>query len=206
MLIGAAIGIAVQAIREIVTPHHAPAPFTLVVLVAVVAIKELLFRRIAAVGRSVASEAVLADAWHHRSDAITSAAAFIGISVALLGGPGWEEADDWAALAAAAVISFNAQRLLRTTIGSLMDRAPGRATLAQIEAVASAVPDVRAIEKAIVRRAGIYLFVDLHVHADPLMSLRDAHVLSGKVKRAVMAAIPTVRGVLVHMEPHEERA
>jgi cation diffusion facilitator family transporter len=203
MLIGAAIGIAVQASREIVTPHHAPAPFTLVVLVAVVAIKELLFRRIAAVGRSVASEAVLADAWHHRSDAITSAAAFVGISIALVGGPGWEEADDWAALAAAGVIVFNAQRLLRTTIGSLMDRAPGRATLAQIEAVASAVPDVRAIEKAIVRRAGIYLFVDLHVHADPLMSLRDAHVLSGKVKRAVMAAIPTVRGVLVHMEPFE---
>jgi cation diffusion facilitator family transporter len=206
MLVGAAIGIAIQAIREIVTPHHAPAPFTLGVLVAVVVIKEFLFRRILAVGRSVESDAVLADAWHHRSDAITSGAAFIGISVALLGGPGWEEADDWAALVAAGVIAFNGQRLLRTTVGSLMDRAPGRETLARIESIASAVPDVRAIEKTIVRRAGIFYFVDLHVQADPAMPLRDAHVLGGKVKRAIMSGLPAVRGVLVHMEPYEGNA
>jgi cation diffusion facilitator family transporter len=203
MLIGAAIGIGVQAIREIVTPHHAPAPFTLIVLVVVVAIKELLYRRIAAVGQSVESDAVRADAWHHRSDAITSAAAFIGISIALLGGPGWEEADDWAALAATGVIAFNGQRLLRTAVASLMDRAPGRETLVRIESIASAVPDVLAIEKAIVRRAGIYLFVDLHVQAEPTMPLRDAHALGGRVKRAIMSAVPTVRGVLVHMEPYE---
>lgn len=203
MLIGAALGIGVQAIREIVTPHHAPAPFTLIVLVGVVAIKELLYRRIAAVGQAVESDAVRADAWHHRSDAITSAAAFIGISIALLGGPGWEQADDWAALAATGVIAFNGQRLLRTAVGSLMDRAPGRETLVRIESIASAVPDVLAIEKAIVRRAGIYLFVDLHVQAEPNMPLRDAHALGGKVKRAIMSAVPGVRGVLVHMEPYE---
>jgi cation diffusion facilitator family transporter len=206
MLIGAALGIGVQAIREIITPHHAPAPFTLIVLVGVVAIKELLYRRIAAVGQSVESDAVRADAWHHRSDAITSAAAFIGISIALLGGPGWEQADDWAALAATGVIAFNGQRLLRTAVGSLMDRAPGRETLVRIESVASAVPDVLAIEKAIVRRAGIYLFVDLHVQAEPTMPLRDAHALGGKVKRAIMSAVPGVRGVLVHMEPYERES
>lgn len=203
MLLAAAAGIAVQAVREIVTPHHAPAPFTLAVLVGVVAVKELLFRRVHAVGASVGSDAVQADAWHHRSDAITSAAAFVGISVALIGGPGWESADDWAALVAATVIAWNGQRLLRGTVATLMDRAPGPETVRQIEQVASAVPDVRAIEKTIVRRAGMSYFVDLHVQADPGLPLRDAHVLGGKVKRAIMERIPAVRGVLVHMEPYE---
>lgn len=203
MLLGAAVGIAVQAIREIVTPHHAPAPFTLAVLAIVIVVKEVLFRRVLAVGDSVGSDAVAADAWHHRSDAITSAAAFVGISVALLGGDGWESADDWAALVAAVVIAWNAQRLLGGATAALMDRSPGPEMLQRIESIAASVPDVRAIEKTIVRRAGMFHFVDLHVQADPAMPLRDAHILGGKVKRAIMDQVPSVRGVLVHMEPYE---
>jgi cation diffusion facilitator family transporter len=202
MLLGAAIAIAIEAIREIVTPHHAPAPFTLAVLVLVVLVKEVLFRRVYAVGTEVGSEVVRADAWHHRSDAITSLAAFIGISVAIGGGPGWESADDWAALVAAVVISWNGQRLLRSAIAGLMDRAePG--IREQIHQIASAVADVRAVEKVIVRRAGTNYFADLHVHADPMMPLHDAHIVSGKVKRAIMTTMPNVRDVLVHMEPYE---
>src|SRR5919199_3616249 len=124
MLLGAAVGIAIEAIREIRTPHHAPAPFTLAVLMAVIFIKEVLFRFVVRVGTEVDSTAVVADAWHHRSDAITSAAAFIGISVALVMGPGWEAADDWAALAAAGIIAFNGARILRPAVHDLMDRAP----------------------------------------------------------------------------------
>jgi len=203
MLLGAATGIAVQAVREIITPHHAPAPFTLAVLVLVILVKELLFRRVHAVGETVGSHAVQVDAWHHRSDAITSAAAFVGISLALVGGAGWESADDWAALVAATVIAWNGQRLLRTAVAALMDRAPGPEVLRNIEAIAVSVPDVRAIEKTIVRRAGMFYFVDLHVQADPGMPLREAHILGGKVKRSIMEQFPAVRGVLVHMEPYE---
>lgn len=203
MMLGAATGVAVQAVREIITPHHAPAPFTLGVLVGVVIVKELLFRRVAAVGAAVGSTAVEADAWHHRSDALTSAAAFIGISVALWGGPGWESADDWAALAAAAVIAWNGLRLLRPSIQTLMDRTPDPLLLERIATLATSVPDVRAIEKLKVRRAGMVYFVDLHVQADPAMSLHEAHIVSGKVKRAIMRGIPAVSGVLIHMEPHE---
>lgn len=203
MLIGAAIGISIEAIREIITPHHAPAPFTLAVLVLVVLIKETLFRKVDAVGAEVGSEAVRADAWHHRSDAITSLAAFVGISIAIAGGEGWESADDWAALIASAVIAWNGQRLLRPAIAGLMDRSPEPQIHDRIRQVASAVPDVRAVEKVIVRRAGTDYFVDLHVHADPGMSLRDAHIVSGKVKSAIRTALPNVRGVLVHMEPFE---
>ncbi len=203
LLLGAAAGISVEAIREIRTPHHTPAPFTLAVLVGVILVKELLSRRVLKVGEEVGSTAVRADAWHHRSDAITSTAAFIGISVALLGGPGWEAADDWAALAAALVIVTNAALLLRPAIADLMDKRPGAELLERISAAARATPDVRHIEKLKVRKAGLQYFVDLHVQADPGLSLHDAHILSGRVKTAIRASVPEVAGVLIHMEPHE---
>ncbi len=203
LLIGAAAGISVEALREIRTPHHTPAPFTLIVLVAVIVVKEVLFRRVLKVSDEVSSTAVKADAWHHRSDAITSAAAFLGISVALLGGPGWESADDWAALAAAGVIVVNAIRLLRPAIGDLMDKRPGAHLLERIGEAARATTDVRHIEKLKVRKAGLQYYVDLHVQADPALSLHDAHILSGRVKTAIRAAVPEVAGVLIHMEPHE---
>lgn len=203
LMVLAAVGISVEAVREIVTPHHAPAPFTLGVLVGVVVVKELLFRRVVTVGEAVDSTAVRADAWHHRSDAITSLAAFIGISIALLGGPGWEQADDWAALVAAVVILWSAVRLLRPAVQILMDRGADPELLEQITSVALGVEDVRSIHKLKVRRAGLGYFVDLHVQTAPAMSLHDAHIVSGKVKRAIMAAVPAVESVLIHMEPDE---
>ena len=120
----AAIIIIIQSLHEIITPHHAPAPFTLIVLVVVVITKEFLFRFIIKVGNSVDSIAVKNDAWHHRSDAITSGAAFIGIAVALIGGPGYEQADDYAALCASAIIIFNAYRLFKPALFEIMDAAP----------------------------------------------------------------------------------
>jgi cation diffusion facilitator family transporter len=205
LLLGGAVSIAVQAIREILTPHHAPAPFTLVVLLGVVFVKEILFRRVFDVGQEVESAAVQADAWHHRSDAITSAAAALGIAVALIGGPGWEEADDVAALVAAAVIFFNGVRILRPAVADLMDRTPDHETIARIHQAAMAVPEVRAVETLKVRRSGLGLYVDIHVEADPEMPLREAHIVSGKVKTSIRREVPTVLGVLVHMEPHGER-
>jgi len=203
MLFGAAAAIATEAVREIFTPHHVPEPFTLVVLVAVVAVKELLARRVFQVGQEVESTAVLGDAWHHRSDALTSAAAGIGISVALLGGPRWAAADDWAALAASAVIVFNGIGILRTAVLDLMDRTPAEPVIEEIAQAARSVREVELIETLKVRKAGLAVFVDIHVEADPNMSLRDAHVVSGKVKTAIRRAVPVVQGVLVHMEPHE---
>lgn len=202
MLLGAAAGIAVLSVREILIPHHLPAPYTLVVLVAVIVVKEILFRTVLRVGAEVDSAAVRADAWHHRSDAITSAAAFVGIAVALW--TGIPQADDWAALVAAAVIAANGALILRPALADLMDRAPKPDLLARIERVARDVPGVLATEKLRVRRAGLSLLVDLHVQADPALSLHDAHVLSGKVKSAIRAADPAVDAVLIHMEPFEE--
>ena len=202
MLIGAAVGIAVEAQREIRTPHHAPAPWTLVVLVAVIVVKFFLARKVGAVGDQVGSTAVKADAWHHLSDAITSAAAFIGISIAVWKGKGWESADDWAALVASAVILYNGLSMLRTSLRDLMDRQPGENIALPVRRVAERVPGVAAIEKLLVRRAGISFHVEIHVQADPSMSLAAAHSLGGLVKSTIRAAQPRVRGVLVHMEPY----
>lgn len=204
MLIAAAVGIGIEAVREIRVPHHSPEPYTLWVLLGVVVVKELLFRRVFRVGRETESTAVLGDAWHHRSDALTSAAAGVGIAVALIGGPGWAEADDWAAVFAAGVILWNGFGILRPAVADLMDRTPDEPVLAEIERAARSVPDVRRIETLKVRKSGLSLFVDIHVEADPEMSLHDAHVVSGKVKTAIRRDVPTVQGVLVHMEPHEE--
>lgn len=203
MLLGAATGVAIEAVREILTPHQVPAPFTLAVLLGVIVVKEILFRRVFQVGEEVESTAVRGDAWHHRSDAITSAAAAVGITVALIGGPEWAEADDWAALLAAGVIYFNGWRILRPAIGDLMDRSPGAAVIERIASTAATVPEVQAVETLKVRRAGVGLYVDIHVQADPGMSLHDAHILSGMVKSAIRREVPAVLGVLVHMEPFE---
>ena len=183
MLLGAAIGISVQAAREIRTPHHTPAPWTLAVLVGVMVVKWVLSRRVRAVGTDIGSTAVKADAWHHLSDAITSAAAFVGISISLVGsrwygGDRGAQADDWAALVAAGVIMFNGVVMLRPALHDLMDRAPESEFLSRIAGAAMGTPGVRAIEKLKVRRVGMGFYVDLHVQADPQLSLHDAHVLS----------------------------
>ncbi|HET6326234.1 MAG TPA: cation diffusion facilitator family transporter [Planctomycetaceae bacterium] len=204
MLIAAAIFIAVVAVREIITPHHAPAPFTLIVLGPVILVKEFLFRRVLEVGHETGSTAVMADAWHHRSDALTSAAAFIGITVAVWGGAGWESADDWAAMVASLIMTANGIRMMRVAVNDLMDRVPETDLVERIAQAALTTRGVLAIEKLRVRKLGLKYSVDVHVQADPTLSLRDAHVLSGKVKGNVRAQVPAVDEVLVHMEPFEE--
>ena len=203
MLVGAALGIGIEAVRELLTPHHAPAPFTLAVLVAVVAIKELWFRKVYKSAAELGSQAVTADAWHHRADAITSAAAFVGISIALIGGPGWEMADDWAALLASAIILYNGSRIIRPALAELMDQSPDEAVFHAVETAARGVEGVLATEKLRIRKSGTKYLAELHVQARPDLSLHEAHILSGKVKGRIRATLPLVENVLVHMEPFE---
>ena len=203
MLLGAALGIAIQATKEIRTPHHTPAPWTLAVLVAVMVVKAALSRRVRVVAADIGSTAVRADAFHHLSDAITSAAAFVGIAIALLGGPGWESADDWAALLASCVIAYNGAVMLRPALHELMDKMPGPDVIAPVRQAAERVPGVLAVEKLAARKAGLGYRVTIHVQADPTLTLHDAHALGGMVKSAICNAVPTVQYVLVHMEPYE---
>ena len=204
MLLGAAAGISIMSIREIVTPHHLPAPFTLFVAAGVIIIKELLYRRVSKVGKEVGSTAITADAWHHRADAVSSLAAFVGISIALWGGEGWEAADDWAALVAALLVAVNGVRTLRPAISGLMDEAPDSAVKEKALQAALRVDGVRHVENLNVRRSGLGFYVDLHAQSDPEISLEEAHEIAAKVKYAIREAIPSVVNVLVHMEPCRE--
>lgn len=200
-VLAAAVGLAIESVREILTPHHGPAPFTLVILVVVIVVKETLFRYVNRVGQNVESTAVQTDAWHHRSDALTSAAAFIGISVALIGGKSWQSADDWAALFACAVIAANGTKLLLPAFQELMDTAPGGKIVRAICAVASSVPGVVEVEKCRARKMGLDFYVDLHAQVDGNISVHEGHEIAHRVKAAIQQSNPRVADVLVHIEP-----
>ncbi|QIP14025.1 cation transporter [Spirosoma aureum] len=200
-LVGAAILIAVQSIQHIQVPHEIPAPFTLVVLAVVVVVKEILFRRIAKVGDEVESSAVKADAWHHRSDAITSLTAFIGISIALIGGPGYESADDWAALLASGFIIVNAYHIFRPSFGEIMDETPAGDWQQELKVIAMTVAEVKGIDKFRVRKTGFEYFIDLHVTVPGSLTVSQGHAIAHAVKAAIMEAKPAVYDVLVHIEP-----
>jgi cation diffusion facilitator family transporter len=203
MLLLAAAWIAFNALHELNAPRVAPSPWTLIILIVVIGVKETLFRFVLRESETVSSSAVETDAWHHRSDAITSAAAFLGISISLIGGKGYEAADNWAAVAAAAVIAWNGWRLLRPAFNELMDRSPDRELIEKIRAVAATIPGVDKVEKCFVRKMGYQFFVDMHVEVDPQMTVENSHRIGHEVKDRVRAEIPSVRDVLIHIEPRK---
>jgi cation diffusion facilitator family transporter len=204
-VVAAAVGLAIQSVREIFLPHHTPAPWTLAVLVVAIIVKEILFRYVIRFGRKMESTAVKTDAWHHRIDAMTSAAAFIGISLALVGGKNWQSADNWAALVACALIAANGIRLARPAFYEIMDTAPGGKIVAPIRAVASSVPGVVEVEKCHARKMGLDYYVDLHVGVDGNISVHDGHQIAHRVKSAIQQSDSRVADVLVHIEPAGNR-
>ncbi|MBI4558988.1 MAG: cation transporter [Candidatus Hydrogenedentes bacterium] len=204
-LIAGAIGLAIQSAREILTPHHLPAAFTLFVLVGVVATKETLFRVFSRLSRKLGSTALKTSAWDQRSDAITSVAAFVGIGVALIGGEGYEAADDWAALFACAVIAYNGYRLLLPAMNEIMDMAPDPAVEGLVREVASSVKGVTGLDACYVRKMGLDYYVDLHVEVRGEIPVRDGHEVAHRVKDAVRQANPRIRDVLIHIEPAGQR-
>ena len=200
-LLGAAALIAWRSIHEIAQPHEAPAWFTLPVLVGVIVVKGLLSWRLSRLGRAAGSPAVQGDSLHHASDALTSVAAFVGISVALLAGPGWESADDWAALAACGIIAGNAVFLARGALRELMDEAADPALERQLRAIAAATPGVLDVEKSRVRRSGAGYLMDIHIEVDAHSTVREGHDIAGAVKQALLRAGLRVSDVVVHVEP-----
>ena len=201
----AAIIIIIQSINEIITPHHSPASFTLIVLVMVVAAKESLFRYINKVGNSIESLAVKNDAWHHRSDAITSGAAFIGIIIALLGGKGYEMADDYAALFASVIIIINAYKLLKPSIYELMDANLSNNFIDELKREAEKLNEVVEVEKFFVRKMGFDYYVDAHVIVDGSLTVSDGHTIAHKVKEHLINFNSKIIDVMVHIEPDQDK-
>lgn len=200
-LIGAASFIAAQSLKIITTPKAPPATFTLFILIAVIIIKEILFQRLTEVGRKMHSLSVHVDAWHHRSDAITSFAALIGIALSLTGIPVFQSADSWAALVASAIIAYNGISLLKASVAEIMDAAVDPTIESAIRLNATSVDGVLGIEKCRVRKSGTRYFVEIHVEVNPHMTVWDSHQLGHKVKDLLVASPLPLADVVVHIEP-----
>lgn len=205
-LLAAAGVIAYQSIQEILTPHHSPEWFTLPVLLAVVATKEILARRISNLSKFSDSRALEGDAWHHHSDAITSAAAAIGISIALIGGPQYAAADDWGALIACAIIVFNGGRIIARSFYENIDGRIDPLIDEHIRKCAADVPGICEIEKCRVRKSGIFYFAEVHVQVDPHCSVTVGHEIAHQFKERVAKQMPTVKDIVIHIEPYSKKS
>lgn len=203
-LITSATIIAYESILNIGTPHALPKSWTLLFLGAIILWKEFSFRKVMQRAKQTNSSALKADAWHHRSDAITSVAAFVGISIALVMGKGYESADDWAALFAAGFIFYNSYLIFRPALGEIMDEHVYDDVIEQIREVALAVPGIVGTEKCFIRKAGMKYHVDLHAVVDGNLTVKEGHDLAHKLKDTLRADLPNLGHVLIHIEPHFE--
>ena len=204
-LIVSATIIAYESIENIGTPHDLPKPWTLFVLGGIIVWKEISYRIVMKKSKETNSSSLRADAWHHRSDAITSVAAFIGISIALLLGKGYENADDYAALFAAGFILYNCYHIFRPALGEIMDENVYDEVIDNIREEALNVEGIKATEKCFVRKSGAKYHVDLHAIVDSEITVREGHELAHKLKDHLIAHIPDLGHVMIHIEPNECR-
>jgi cation diffusion facilitator family transporter len=202
-LITSAILIAYQSIQNIQTPHNLPKPYTLIVLGIIIIIKETFYRIVSKKSNETNSSSLKADAWHHRADAITSLTAFIGISIALIFGKGYETADDWAALIAAVIILYNAYHIFRPALGEIMDEQLYDDLIFDIRRVSKTVTGVIDTEKCLVRKTGMTFHIDLHILVESDISVKQGHDIAHKLKEHLMKELPQVADVLIHVEPNE---
>ena len=190
-----------QSIKNIGTPHALPEAWTLIFLAIIIIWKEISYRLVMKKSKETGSSSLKADAWHHRSDAITSVAAFIGISIALILGKGHESADDWAALFAAGFILYNSYLIFRPALGEIMDEHLHDNLEKEIRQVALGVPGIINTEKCLIRKTGMQYYVDLHAIVDANLTVKQGHELSHKLQNVLREKIDCISNVLIHIEP-----
>lgn len=200
-LILSALYIAIESIHNIQTPHQSPKPWTLIVLGAIIIWKEISYRIVLNKSKEIKSSSLRADAWHHRSDAITSVAAFIGISIALYMGDGYESADDWAALFASGFILYNCYRIFRPALGEIMDENMHTEFIQSIKDKSIEVTGVIGIEKCMVRKVGMKYQVDLHLVVGAEITVREGHRISHDLKDHLLYELPEIADIHIHVEP-----
>ena len=193
--------IAYESIANIRTPHELPKTWTLLILAPLIIWKEISFRLVMKRAKETHSSSLKADAWHHRSDAITSIAAFIGISIALFFGKGYETADDWAALFASGFIFYNSYLIFRPALGEIMDEHLYDDLVLEIREFSMIVEGVKGTEKCFIRKAGMKYHVDLHAKVSANISVKQGHEIAHQLKDSLRKAIPQLGHVLIHIEP-----
>jgi cation diffusion facilitator family transporter len=202
-LITSATIIAYESISNIGTPHELPQVWTLFILLPLIVWKEISFRLVMKKAKETNSSALKADAWHHRSDAITSIAALVGISIALCFGKGYESADDWAALFASGFILYNSYKIFRPALGEIMDEHVYDDLVADIRKVSLTLDGIIGTEKCFIRKAGMKYHVDLHATVNASISVKHGHEIAHQLKDTLRQEIPQLGHILVHIEPSE---
>lgn len=193
--------IAHHAIGNIQSPQKMPSPYTLIVLAGVVIYKELFYQFVSKKSKQTSSTSLKADAWHHRSDAITSLAAFIGIAMALLLGEGYEHLDDWAALVASVIIVINAYFVFRPALGELLDEQNHDELIYEVRYFSEQVPGVIDTEKCFIRKFGMRYVVDIHVRVSGNLTVAEGHAIGHEVQDTVRKNFPQIEHVFTHVEP-----
>jgi cation diffusion facilitator family transporter len=192
-----------HATLSLAVPRRAPDPRTLLVLVPVILAKEWMFHRLRARGLAIGSVAIITEAWHQRSDVVTSIAALAGIVIAWIGGPAWSHADSWAAIAASIWLVGVGLWLLNPPLHELMEGSVDPALMEFVRETGQSCQGIRGIDKIWVRKLGMRLMVDLHVEVDPRISVQEGHRLAHLVKARIMKELPQVLDVMVHVEPYK---
>lgn len=203
LIISATI-IAYESIQNIGTPHELPEKWTLFVLGGIIIWKETSYRIVLRKSKETGSSSLKADAWHHRSDAITSVAAFIGISIALILGKGYENADDFAALFASGFILYNCYLIFRPALGEIMDENVYQELIQEIREKSLKVEGVKGTEKCFVRKSGTKYHIDLHALVKYDLTVEEGHIIAHRLKDYLREQMPQLGHVLIHIEPFNE--
>ncbi len=196
----AGLAIVITATLTIIKgPKEAPGVAALYVAIAVIIIKEGLYRYTFRIGKRINSIAVTANAWDHRKDALTTVATLIGIAGARMG---FLILDPIAAIVVALLIFRIGYVISYQAVNELIDISPPEAILNKIKRITLAVKGIEHVTDIKARKTGPYLIVDLKIEIDSQMSVADSHHTAGIAKREIMRQMPDVSDVMVHVNPH----
>ena len=201
-LITSATIIAYKSVQNIMTPHELPQLWTLYILGAIIIWKEYSYQLLIKRSKETNSSSLKADAWHHRSDAITSVAAFFGIAIALYLGKGYEATDDWAALFASGLILYNSYTIFRPALSEIMDEHLYDDLVEEIRTISLTVPGIIGTEKCFVRKAGMHYHVDLHAIVEGTITVKAGHDIAHHLKDTLQSKITSLEHILIHIEPN----
>jgi len=202
-LLGSALSIGIQGYLNLKNPQTLPKPFTLVVLLGIIAWKEATFHYIRLKAKRLHSSVLQVEAWHHRSDALSSLFALVGIGMAWILGPDFAWLDEAAALISALILVLNAYRIFRKAFSEIMDEDVYQPLANRILEIGESLPFIMGIPTCRIRKLGTRYYVDLHVWVDPSMSVAQSHAHAHDLKDCIMADQPQIQDVLIHVEPYD---
>lgn len=205
LVAGVGVGIGYNGFQDIISGGGipVPGPFALLTAILSVVVKEILYKITVKEADRIGSEALRANAWHHRSDAIGSIPVAVALAISVMI-PGLSFLDRMEAFVVAGFILQVGWNIARPALDVLLDRGASDELTDIMERIAKSVKGVRSVHGIRSRKVGSGYYMDLHVQVNPEMNVRDAHSISGEVKNALKESDHRIFDVLVHIEPDEE--